>query len=162
MLVTKKNAFTMIELVFVIVILGILASVAIPKFAATRTDAQISKGRSDISSIRSAIMTERQGRLIKGDSDFINRLDNGVATDTEGVKLFDSNETLSATSPKILSYPVTTKDSDGHWMKTGDTNYTAEVENTKVKFNYYNDNGHFDCKGLNSNKADELCKQLTH
>ena len=38
-----KNAFTMIELIFVIVILGILAAVAIPKFAATRDDAQVSK-----------------------------------------------------------------------------------------------------------------------
>lgn len=36
-----KNAFTMIELIFVIIILGILASVAIPKLAATRDDAKI-------------------------------------------------------------------------------------------------------------------------
>jgi len=36
----KRDAFTMIELVFVIVILGILAAVAIPKLAATRDDAQ--------------------------------------------------------------------------------------------------------------------------
>jgi len=34
-----KNSFTMIELIFVIVILGILAAVAIPKLAATRDDA---------------------------------------------------------------------------------------------------------------------------
>ncbi|MDF1878229.1 type II secretion system protein [Sulfurimonas sp. SAG-AH-194-C20] len=38
-----KNAFTMIELVFVIVILGILAAVAIPKLSATRSDAEVSK-----------------------------------------------------------------------------------------------------------------------
>ena len=36
-----KKAFTMIELIFVIVILGILASVAIPRLAGTRTDAEI-------------------------------------------------------------------------------------------------------------------------
>ena len=38
----KKNAFTMIELIFVIVILGILAAVAIPKLSATRDDAKVS------------------------------------------------------------------------------------------------------------------------
>ena len=36
-----KKGFTMIELIFVIVILGILASVAIPRLAATRTDAEV-------------------------------------------------------------------------------------------------------------------------
>ncbi len=43
MLTKKRSAFTMIELIFVIVILGVLAAVAIPKLAATRTDAKISK-----------------------------------------------------------------------------------------------------------------------
>ncbi len=38
----KRTAFTMIELIFVIVILGILAAVAIPKLAATRDDAKVS------------------------------------------------------------------------------------------------------------------------
>jgi general secretion pathway protein G len=38
----KTNAFTMIELIFVIVILGILAAVAIPKLSATRDDAKAS------------------------------------------------------------------------------------------------------------------------
>ena len=37
-----KKGFTMIELIFVIVILGILASVAIPRLASSRTDAEIS------------------------------------------------------------------------------------------------------------------------
>lgn len=38
-----KNAFTMIELIFVIVILGVLAAVAIPKLSATRNDAEAAK-----------------------------------------------------------------------------------------------------------------------
>lgn len=38
-----KRAFTMIELIFVIVIMGILSAVAIPKLAATRDDADAAK-----------------------------------------------------------------------------------------------------------------------
>ncbi len=38
----KKLGFTMIEVIFVIVILGILAAVAIPKLAASRNDAEAS------------------------------------------------------------------------------------------------------------------------
>ncbi len=37
-----KSAFTMIELIFVIVIIGVLASISIPKFSATRDDAKTS------------------------------------------------------------------------------------------------------------------------
>ena len=37
----KKLGFTMIELIFVIVVLGILAAIAMPKFAATRDDAKV-------------------------------------------------------------------------------------------------------------------------
>ena len=41
----------MIELIFVIVILGILAAVAIPKLAATRTDAGVSKIASNVATL---------------------------------------------------------------------------------------------------------------
>ena len=49
----KRSGFTMIELIFVIVILGILASVAIPKLAATRDDAKVSKSLNELATLKS-------------------------------------------------------------------------------------------------------------
>jgi len=49
----KRSGFTMIELIFVIVILGILASVAIPKIAATRDDAKVSKALTELATLKS-------------------------------------------------------------------------------------------------------------
>jgi len=62
----KRKAFTMIELVFVIVVIGILSAIAIPKLAATRDDAIVTKAKSTIASVRSAISTTRQKNILRG------------------------------------------------------------------------------------------------
>ena len=64
---SSKKAFTMIELIFVIVVIGILSAIAIPKLAATRDDAQITRGLATLASVRSAIATERQKQILRGE-----------------------------------------------------------------------------------------------
>ena len=62
----KRAAFTMIELIFVIVILGILASVAIPKLAGVQDDAYVSLEKSGIASVRSGALAVRSRALLRG------------------------------------------------------------------------------------------------
>ncbi|EES88838.1 type II secretion system protein [Helicobacter canadensis] len=50
----SKKAFTMLELVFILVILGILAAIAIPKISASRDDAKLVALKSDISTLKSS------------------------------------------------------------------------------------------------------------
>ena len=58
-----KKGFTMIELIFVIVILGILASVAIPRLAATREDAEISAA---VANLRTLVSDATAYYTVKG------------------------------------------------------------------------------------------------
>ena len=103
-----KKGFTMIELIFVIVILGILASVAIPRLAATREDAEIS---ATVANLRTLVNDATAYYTVKGTFDSntkwsaipnvpLGSATNGVTTETKlkaggkdciGVKLVDKN-----------------------------------------------------------------------
>lgn len=153
----KRYGFSMIELTFVIVILGILAAIAIPRFAATRDDAQIAKGRSDVAAIRAAIVSERQGRLMKGQSAYINRLNVSGVTST----LFDDNDTNPANG-SLLQYGIATKDNtDGYWDNSvsGDASgwiYTYRVNDKDTAFTYTPTSGTFTCTPAATNMCAAL------
>lgn len=52
-----RKGFSMIELIFVIVILGLLAAVAVPRLTATRDDAEIAKVTANIQTLLSDLTT---------------------------------------------------------------------------------------------------------
>ena len=64
----NQKAFTMVELIFVIVIIGILAAVALPKFGESANQAYLSKAKNAVAIIQSAVTTERQKMILRGDA----------------------------------------------------------------------------------------------
>ncbi|MGE4510837.1 MAG: type II secretion system protein [Sulfurimonadaceae bacterium] len=140
----KKQAFTMIELIFVIVVLGILAAVAIPKFAATRVDAQIAKGRAEVASIRSGIVSERQSRLIKGCTGYI---PNGTGTYVCNGQTYPQMNN-GGLFGGILMYPLPNiANEDGKWSSanTGIGTYVFRAGGANNTFDYNSTNGRFTC-----------------
>jgi len=150
----------MIELIFVIVVLGILAAVAIPKLAATRGDAQITKGRSDVAAIRSGISLQRSKNMLESNPQlngfFPNNLDNVPAADygQSDKRLFNYND---GNTSNILEYPIFSSNRDGGWIKTGVNAYSFSVDGVATAFTYNNANGIFSCTADTAN-----CNDLTH
>ena len=65
---TKQSGFTLIELVVVIVILGILAAVALPRFINLQADARFASANALAGALRSAAVLSRAAYLVAGNS----------------------------------------------------------------------------------------------
>jgi len=97
MFLQNRKAFTMLELVFVIVIIGVLSAIAIPKFDATAKMAQMSKGKNTLSIVRSAIATERQKSILRGTGSTTISIYNAPGrvftrfTDENGTRILDND-----------------------------------------------------------------------
>jgi len=66
----SESGFTLIELVIVIVILGILAAVAIPKYEDMREQARVATLKGQLGSIRSAIAIQYARNALNGAATF--------------------------------------------------------------------------------------------
>ena len=120
-----QKAFTMLELVFVIVVIGILSAVALPKFAASRTDAEIAKAKSVVSAVRLGIATARQKLILSGTFDATTSL---TAVAGNDIAIF--NAINGDTNNSVLEYTIRScKDdnSQGCWITEDLAIYTYRM-----------------------------------
>lgn len=59
-MISNKNGFTMIELIFVVVVIGILSAIALPKFFGIQNSAQIANVQKQIQAIRTSIQSAHE------------------------------------------------------------------------------------------------------
>lgn len=133
----------MIELVFVIVVLGILAAVAIPRLAVTRDDAVIVKGKSQVSAIRSGIALQKSRRLLEGNTSALPNIDSVTNYNVSDQRLFNFAD---GNTSNVLEYPILSRrDIDGSWVKTNVNAYAFRVLGVDNNFTYNNATGLFNC-----------------
>jgi len=165
-----KKSFTLIELIFVIVIIGLLASVAVPKFMQTKASASSSSVKSVISSLRTAIETKHGEWMINDDLDtsdgytpqgYPQKLDN-ASPNTAGENLFAGTSTLS-----ILKNPIKSCLDNNCWYKykaddtDGNISYYAYkfTPDSNITLDYNGSNGKIECNSDGSMSKNE-CESI--
>ena len=128
----KRAGFTMIELIFVIVILGILAAVAVPKLSATRDDAKVAKGATAVST---AIQDIGAYYTAQGSFGTIGEMTNvkfvtsedgttdAASTDLNGTNTVYFNDSANDSCLSFLGSAV-----DGNLTVTSESNTSAECK----------------------------------
>jgi len=149
----KEKGFTLIELVMVIVILGILAAFALPRFADLSGDAELATVQGAQGSVKSAIGIVRSKALTSGDdtTDDANAsfklegdnvaLENGYldATSVMTAANLDSNDFSFITGSDAENRVVTLaspSDGDPCFVFTGSANADTPPAVSTVRANY--------------------------
>ncbi len=150
----NQKAFTMVELIFVIVIIGILSAIAIPKLSSTVHQAHLTKAKTVLASVRSALSTERQKRILRGLTGTAASIDDlGDTADTNiAFGYFDGN----ASGTRVLQYPVKSCSVEACWQRNTATTYTYHISGTETANFTLGTNNRLDCSDSDTAQCDKI------
>lgn len=136
----------MVELIYVIVIIGILSAIAIPKFTESAKVAHVAKAKSELMSVMSAIAAERQKRILRADFDPIAALGSGS---------YAFSKFTNGNQDDVVQFPVSNCASGdkGCWTRSGTSYVYTFIDSGSASFKLENnqlvcDNDATDCAKL--------------
>jgi general secretion pathway protein G len=142
-----KKAFTILELIFVIVIIGILAGVAIPRLFSGVDEAKIAKAKTQIANIRAGISSAYSKNIMAGNVDKCPELEKSTSDN----QVFEN----------VIYPPLKENSGDIKWHYEGnsstETNYTLSVGDLRVRF-IYDKNVSKNCPFECNDSTSLLCK----
>ena len=121
-----KKGFTMIELIFVIVILGILAAVAIPRLTGTATDAKIAKMEAFVGTLNRSVGPSMWSRSMRDSNGSIKDMNLSLYTDIpSGVGTITLSNCAAAPTNAIVTLDTKALPVDGEKIFCRDGNGTS-------------------------------------
>lgn len=124
----KYTAFTLVELVMVIVIIGLLAAVVTPQFTSMRGSAETAAEEATVAAVRTGIKMVRMSNLAQGLTEYPVKLDSAKGGDAS-----ESNPLFT----EVVEGGLT----DENWRKIGGRSYYYKP--TKTRYDYDRKTGTF-------------------
>ncbi|WP_456479679.1 type II secretion system protein [Nautilia sp.] len=147
-----KRGFTLIELIFVIVIIGVLASFAIPKFTNLTTHAKSAGIKSLVTSVQSAVDNIHGKWIVNDNYSWIGADGVDHSADFNSSSGYPAKLDGGAGSENLFSYvlkipvPDCGSRQSGCWKEYEDNKYEYYYSPTKIlKIEYNSSNGTLEC-----------------